>query len=276
MTYALIIGVIIMSILQAAFLGLIQGICEFLPISSSGHLVLFQQLMGLQDGTQFFDVMLHVGTLLAIFIVLFKDIALIVKHPTGKTMRLLIMATIPTVVIALVLKKPIDSAFSTGRFLGVSFIFTAILLLIAENYGGGKKRLKETKYTDAVKIGIFQGIALLPGVSRSGSTIAGGLLSGLDRNFAARFSFLLSVPAILGAAILEGKDAVQAGLGNIEWVPITVGVLVATISGIAAIKLMLRIIKKASLKGFSIYLFIIGFLILVDQLFFNMFFASMF
>lgn len=265
-----------MSIFQAAFLGAIQGVCEFLPISSSGHLVLFQQLMGLQDGSQLFDVMLHLGTLLAVFIVLFKDIVLILKHPTGKTMRLLIIATIPTVIIAVLFKKPLDAAFSTGRFLGISFIFTALLLLVAENYGGGKKRLKETKYTDAVKIGIFQGVALLPGVSRSGSTIAGSLLSGLDRNFAARFSFLMSIPAILGAVVLEGKDVISGGLNNVQWTPIAIGVAVAAVTGILSIKLMLRIIKKASLKGFSIYLFIIGLLVLVDQLFFHMFFASMF
>lgn len=265
-----------MSIFQAAFLGAIQGVCEFLPISSSGHLVLFQQLMGLQEGSQLFDVMLHLGTLLAVFIVLFKDIVLIIKHPTGKTMRLLIVATIPTVIIAVLFKKPLDAAFSTGRFLGISFIFTALLLLVAENYGGGKKRLKETKYTDSVKIGIFQGVALLPGVSRSGSTIAGSLLSGLDRNFAARFSFLMSIPAILGAVVLEGKDLISGGLSNVQWTPIAVGVAVAAVTGILSIKLMLRIIKKASLKGFSIYLFIIGLLVLVDQLFFHMFFASMF
>ncbi len=265
-----------MELFQAAFLGLIQGVCEFLPVSSSGHLVLFQQLMGLQEGSQFFDVMLHLGTLLAVFIVLFKDIVLIVKHPTGKTMRLLIMATIPTVIIALLLKKPLDAAFSTGRFLGISFIFTGILLLVAEKYGNGKKRLKEAKYTNAVTIGIFQGVALLPGVSRSGSTLAGGLLSGLDRNFAARFSFLLSIPTILGAAILEGKDAVEAGLSNIQWTPIAVGVAVSAVTGIIAIKFMLRLIKKSSLKGFSIYLFILGALVLADQLVFHMFFASMF
>lgn len=265
-----------MSIFQAALLGAIQGVCEFLPISSSGHLVLFQQLMGIQDGSQLFDVMLHLGTLLAVFIVLFKDIVLILKHPTGKTMRLLIVATIPTVIIALLFKKPLDAAFSTGRFLGISFIFTALLLLVAENYGGGKKRLKETKYTDAVKIGIFQGVALLPGISRSGSTIAGSLLSGLDRNFAARFSFLMSIPAILGAVVLEGKDVISSGFSNVQWMPIAVGVAVAAITGILSIKLMLRIIKKASLKGFSVYLFIIGLLVLVDQLFLHMFFVSMF
>lgn len=265
-----------MGLLQAAFLGLVQGLCEFLPVSSSGHLVLFQQLMGLQEGSQFFDVMLHLGTLLAVFIVLNKDIMLILKHPTGKTMRLLIVATLPTVVIALLLKKPLDAAFASGKYLGISFIFTAILLLVAENYGGGRRRLKDTKYSDTVKMGIFQGIALLPGVSRSGSTIAGGLLSGLDRNFVARFSFLMSIPAILGAVVLEGKDVIESGLSNINWAPIALGVAVAAISGVFAIKFMLRIIKKSSLKGFSIYLFIIGTLVLVDQLFFNMFFASMF
>ena len=229
-----------MNIFQAAVLGLVQGLAEFLPISSSGHLILARLLMGISDVEAatgkyiIFDVLLHAGTLLAV-VVLFNDFV---------------------------------EQFFTGWFLGVSFLITAVFLLIAENVSAKPgPRAQKPGFKHAIIMGIMQAIALLPGVSRSGSTLTGGLCAKLDRRAAAKFAFMMSAPAILGSLVFEGKSAIENGyLAELELIPTIVGVVIAAVSGYLAIRFMLKLIQKASLNWFALYVAIVGVVVLVLQL----------
>jgi undecaprenyl-diphosphatase len=263
-----------MGILEAVILGAVQGITEFLPVSSSGHLVLLQKIFGISEPVLLFDTMVHVGTLAAVFLVLWKDIWHILRRPIQPLTGLLILATIPTVIIALVFKDLIEEAFHSAAYLGFAFLFTAAALLVSEylsKKGSGKFRNGETMHwPDAVIIGILQGVAIIPGVSRSGLTLSGALSRKLERDFAARFSFLLSVPAILGALVLQLKDILGgpqdgAGIGRIGPGPIIAGTVVAGVVGFFAVSFMLKIVRERSLKGFAIYVAVLGTLVLIDQ-----------
>ena len=264
-----------MDILQAIVLGVVQGLTEFLPVSSSGHLVLLQNVMGVDSQSAmylFFDTMLHLGTVVAVIIVLRNDIVNIIRQPLGKTMRLLLVATLPAVALALLFGDFIENAFG-GGFLGISFLITGLLLVLAEKLGNPTRKFSSARYTDALAMGVAQGIALLPGVSRSGATMSGGLLTGLDREVVARFSFLMSVIAILGSVVYQAKDIVQAGIGDVPWVPVAVGTLMAMASGLLAVRFMLNFIKRHKLYGFAVYVFVVGVLVLLDQHVFHVFFA---
>lgn len=262
-----------MNVIQAALLGLLQGLGEFLPISSSGHLLLGRMLMGFtideSPAYKMLDILLHVGTLIPVLIVFWKDWWAILKNPfKSKTLLLLFIASIPTLVFKVIFDDFIDGC-DTGWFLGVSFLMTAVFLLVSE-YVSGKKTRKTDKpgFFHAIVMGCMQGIALLPGVSRSGSTLAGGLLSGLDRKHAAKFSFMMSAPAIAGALLLEGKDAVENGwINDLALVPTIVGVIVACVTGYLAIRFMLKLITKVSLNWFALYVAILGVMFLAMQLF---------
>ncbi|WP_423055326.1 undecaprenyl-diphosphate phosphatase [Zhaonella formicivorans] len=265
-----------LSIFQALILGFVQGLTEFLPISSSGHLVLLQRLFKIQEASLAFDVIVHFGTLIAVIIFFWSDLIAIVKKPFDKLSVLLVVGTIPTALIGLAFGNFFEQVFHTGQSLGIEFFITGVTLWLAESLRSGSKVLKETSVFDAAFIGTMQGVAILPAISRSGLTIAGALFRGLDRKFAARFSFLLSIPAILGATVLEGKDLFTAGLtGNALW-PLLVGAFAAALAGYVAIKFMLKILEKGTLKIFSYYVFLLGALVLVDQLFFNLFFPPLF
>lgn len=253
-----------MSILQAIILGIVQGLCEFLPVSSSGHLVLLQTMFGIEEGAMFFDIMLHVGTLFAVCLVYRETLMKMIKNPTGRLPVLLVIATIPAVIFTLIFNDFIDEMFSV-RFVGVGLLITAVLLFLSDNIARGQRGIKEVRTSDALAMGIMQGIAIIPGISRSGSTISVGLFAGLDRRFAADFAFLMSVPAILGSLVLGIVKVTKEGLGQISIMPIIIGTIVAGISGYAAIKIMLRVIKKDKLKYFSIYVAIVGILVLIDQ-----------
>ncbi|MDR0455223.1 MAG: undecaprenyl-diphosphate phosphatase [Treponema sp.] len=266
-----------MNIVNAIILGIIQGLTEFLPVSSSGHLVLFQKIFGIEEPALLFDTMLHIGTLAAVFAVLWADIWAILRKLNQPLTAYLIIATVPAVVFAFVLKKPIEKAFETGQFLGVCFLITAALLVMAEllSKRAGNANLKKAadmNWLDALVIGILQAIAIIPGVSRSGATLSGALSRRLDREFAARFSFLLSIPAILGAAVLQLKDLAKGGEAvtgaagsGIGVAAIIAGTLSATVVGFIAVRLMLKIVKEKSLWGFAIYTGTLGVLVLVDQ-----------
>jgi undecaprenyl-diphosphatase len=282
-----------LDIKSAIVLGAVQGLTEFLPVSSSGHLVLLQKVFGIQEPALLFDTMLHMGTLLAVFVVLRRDILAILRHIIQPLTGYLILATIPAVVAALVFEDHIEAAFQSGRFLGFSFLLTSALLVIAELLSkrnltteGTEKEprsnTEEKKMTiiDALVIGVLQAVAIIPGVSRSGATISGALSRGLDRDFAARFSFLLSIPAILGALVFQLKDllatdaeaiadgeaakigvAIAAG----DAAAIAAGTVFAAVVGFFAIRLMLKIVRERSLFGFAVYTAVLGALVLVDQ-----------
>jgi len=266
-----------MNILSAILLGIIQGLTEFLPVSSSGHLVLFQKIFGITAPALFFDTMLHIGTLLAVFAVLWRDILEILKKPIQPLTGFLIIATIPAVIAALAFGDIIEEVFESGRFLGVCFLLTSVLLVSAEFLSkraavGTLKKAGDMNWLDALVIGILQAIAIAPGISRSGATISGALSRGLNRDFAARFSFLMSIPAILGALVMQTKDLVKVGASaeiaseSISAAAIIAGTISAAVVGFFAVKLMLKIIKEKSLFGFAVYTAVLGTLVIIDQL----------
>jgi undecaprenyl-diphosphatase len=264
-----------MNIFEAIILGAVQGLTEFLPVSSSGHLVLLQRIFGINEPALFFDTMVHVGTLIAVFVALWEDIRGILRRIAQPLTGHLILATVPTVIVALFFLEPIEKLFQSGAFLGVSFIATALALLTAE-FISRTARFKPQaamNWFDALVIGVCQAIALVPGVSRSGMTLSGALSRRLDRNFAARFAFLLSIPAILGALALQLKKIIFGELIIAQSLaPIIAGTLSAAVVGFFAIQLMLRIVARRSLRGFALYVAILGLLILADQNFLHLFF----
>lgn len=261
-----------MSIFQAIFLGAIQGLTEFLPVSSSGHLVLMQKILAFNESSLAFDTCLHLGTLIAVFAFFWKDIVSILKKPFQRLTWLLIAGTIPTAIIGLAFKDYFEQLFQSGKTLGFEFLLTGLILLFAEEMNRGTKGVKETSYIDAVFVGVLQGAAILPAVSRSGLTISGALFRNMNSDFAARFSFLLSIPAILGATLLQAKDIAQSGAGGISPMTLLLGSLTAAVVGYFSIKYMIALLKKRKMKYFSYYVFIIGGLVIIDQFFTHFFF----
>ncbi|MDD6883814.1 MAG: undecaprenyl-diphosphate phosphatase [Eubacteriales bacterium] len=256
---------------QAFILGMVQGLTEFLPVSSSGHLLMLEKVFGISsgsEGTMTMMVLLHVGTLLAVFVVYWQRILNMILHPIRSELKWLILATIPAVIAALTVNF---SAAFEGAFLCWSFWLTSVVLLAGDAIGQYRRKTqkpaKEVGFKHALTMGMMQAVAILPGLSRSGSTISGGVASGLSRKRAADFSFLMSIPAILGSVVLEGVDIIkgEAAPSTIGFVPILIGIIAAAIFGFLAIKLMLRIVKNTSLKWFALYTFVLGSLILVDK-----------
>ncbi len=267
-----------MSILQSAFLGLLQGLGEFLPISSSGHLLLSRLFLGIQTDTpsmKMLDILLHIGTLIPVLIVFRKDWIEMILHPVrNKTLLLLVIASLPTLAIYIAAKKLFPavngfSVFDNGWFLGTSFLITALFLLLCDRISSRENRKTSGKVgiLQAVVMGIFQGIGMIPGISRSGSTILGGVSTGLNKTNAAKFSFMMSAPAILGSLLMEGKDAISEGyISEISLLPAVVGIIVAALIGWLSIRFMLKIISKVPLAWFALYLAVIGIIYLVLQL----------
>lgn len=263
-----------MTVWQAIILGVVQGIAEFLPISSSGHLLVLQRMFGIEQPGMTFDIILHLGTLCAVFAVFWKDIISLIKNPLQKMTGLLIIGTIPAIVAGFLFRDYIEAIFSQGFYLAAAFAFTGVLLLLADNITQVHKTEREMTALDAIVVGCMQAVALPPGISRSGATITGGLVSGLTRETAARFSFLLSIIVIIGAGTLEVFELAQSQTmvyaGDI--VPYMVGFVTAAVSGYLAIRLLLHLITKCKLKYFSYYLFVLSAWILVDRFVFNLFF----
>lgn len=266
-----------MSVYQSAILGLIQGLGEFLPVSSSGHLLLARILFGIQTESpamKMLDILLHVGTLLPVIIVFRREWIDMILHPVrNKTLLLLVIASVPTLAVYYAAKKLFPqvngfSVFDSGWFLGSSFLITALFLLLCDRLAAGRSGKKGGRVgiPQAVVMGLFQGIGMIPGVSRSGSTILGGVSTGLSKTTAARFSFMMSAPAILGSMLMEGKDAVELGYyKEIPLIPSLVGILVAAAVGYLAIRFMLRIISRVPLSWFGLYLAVIGIAYLLLQ-----------
>lgn len=272
-----------MSLLSAILLGLVQGITEFLPISSSGHLAIAEQLLSFTGASNipgFFDVLLHLGTLFAVFVSYWQDIKDmvveffcgvrdIVHHstptpvpPARRMILLIILATLPLFVI-LPVKDKVEGLSGNLTFVALALIATGFMLYASDRVPKGRKTAKNATLIDALAVGIGQAIATCPGISRSGTTITVGCFMGFERSFAVRFSFLMSIPAILGANILSLKDALE---GSIIWadVPVyLVGVVVAAASGYACIRLLKMIAAKGKFGAFAYYCWAVGLVTLI-------------
>ena len=262
-----------MSIFLAALLGLIQGLAEFLPISSSGHLNLFQALFQVDLENQLlFNILLHMGSLAAVLAVFWKDWLHMLLHPIkDKTLLLLIIASLPALVAKLLLGDTLDYLETHNDILGVCFLFTGLLLMLTQwvstRNQKRKAELDDPGVLQALAMGCMQAVGMLPGVSRSGSTIFGGVAAKLTRESAARFSFMMSMPAIVASFLSEGYKAVKDGALQQagDWGAILVGMVVAGISGYLAIRFMLKIIAHISLNWFALYVILLGILVLVLQ-----------
>ncbi len=253
-----------MTILESILLGIVQGLTEFLPVSSSGHLVLLQNVFGISEPQLFFDTMLHLGTLVAVVIVMWKSVVDIFKNFFSKMTLCLIIATIPAVVASLLFGDFFEETF-TGIYLGYEFLLTALALALAEVISKRVTKKREIGLGTSLTMGVAQAVSILPAVSRSGLTIAGGLVAGVDRHKAASFSFLMSIPAILGSVVLQGAKTFKDISVNVDWLPIIIGTVCAAVSGYYAIKFMLALISKKRLYGFAIYVAVLGIFVLLDQ-----------
>lgn len=272
-----------MTYFEATILGLVQGLAEFLPISSSGHLALLQNWFGIDETkVLLFTVLLHVGTLISVFIMYWKDIwELIVElritikdlctgkglkmeeRPVRKLGIMIIVATIPTAIIGLAFNDLFDSLYTSIIPIGIGLIITGFLLVFAEKKGESTRGIKQMNLRNAIFIGIVQGIAICPGISRSGSTLFGSLICNLDRKFAVKFVFLISIPSILGSAIMEAPAAIEAGISLSQLGPVLWGMLVAAVSGIFAIKSMIKIVSDKKLSIFSYYVWVLGLVVVI-------------
>ena len=226
--------------------------------------------MGLNENSQamlLLSVLLHAGTLVAVAVVFWEDWWNILKNPfKSKTLGLLFIASLPALAVAVLLD--VDQLFGSG-FLGIAFIITGMFMLLAEKLSKRAQGSDEVNVKRALAMGAMQAVALMPGVSRSGSTLLGGVGCGLTRKTAAKFSFMMSAPAIVGSLLMEGKDALESGAFDFlgaNLVPILVGVVLSAVSGYLAIRYMLKLINKISLGWFSVYVFILGAVVIVLQL----------
>ena len=258
-----------MTIYLAILLAIVQGLTEFLPVSSSGHLVLFQRIFGVNIDCLFFDIVLHLGTLVAVCVVYYKSIFEIIKHPFCEKAQKLVIATIPTVLIAFLFKDAVKNSFQ-GDYLFVGFFVTAVIMFIADYSARHNYQYKNLGYGNAVVMGLFQGLAIFPGISRSGSTITAGMTQGIRRSEGAEFSFLMSIPAILGSLIFELFD-IGAGSLNISFPILLAGFLFSAVSGYFAIKFMLKVIKKAKFVWFGAYLIVLSVVLILNQYIFAWF-----
>ena len=267
-----------MTIVQSVILGIIQGLTEFIPISSSAHLVITKYLLGwsIPDQLAFiFDVMVHLGTLVAVVICFWKDIWKIIrefvigivqrqpfKNETSRLGWIIILATIPAGVAGALFDAQVEQTFSKPIYPAIFLLVTALFLVLAERFGQRKRQLESISWKDGLVVGLFQAISLLPGVSRSGSTITGGMLRDLDRQSSARFSFLLSVPAILGAALFKLKDLIQSPTFHAQVTTLVVGFIVSAIVGYLAIRWFFAYLGKRSLYIFAIYCVVVSIVVI--------------
>lgn len=272
-----------MTFLSSFLLGLVQGIAEFLPISSSGHLAIAQNLLGMSDaGTvpEFFDVLLHLGTLVAVFVAYWADIKDMVLEffrgagdlihhstpnpvpPARRLILLIILGTLPLFVV-LPVKDAVQSLSNSMVFIGAALIVTGVLLFVSDRVKKGRKNERTATWLDVLIVGLGQAIATMPGISRSGMTITTGCFVGFERKFAVRFSFLLSIPAVLGANILSLADAAKAGINWAEVPVYLVGVVTAAVVGYLCIRLLRFIADCGKFGAFAYYCWAVGVLTLV-------------
>lgn len=239
-------------------IGIVQGLTEFLPISSSGHILLISEIFNVDCDIIFLSVVAHLGTLLSVIICMRKKIAYSITHPFCKTNWKLLIATLPCVIFVLLFNDLVDKLYSV-YFLVAGFLITGILLIVADLI---KPKNKPLNYKHSLFMGLMQGIAILPGISRSGSTMAVGMMSGADKNEVCDFTFLMSIPIIIASAIFESMEMFVIGI-NIEILPAIIVFGTSFIFGILSIKLMLKTLKSNKLYVFSIYLLIISIITLL-------------
>jgi undecaprenyl-diphosphatase len=241
-------------VLNAAFWGLVQGLTEFLPVSSSGHLVLVPALLGIDEPDLATSAMLHVGTLLAVLWYYREDLVGLVRDPRSDHSRhifwLLLLGSIPAAIVGLTLDGPIEILFSEPGYVAIALVITGVVLAASALLPAEGKPVEEATRGDAVVVGLAQALALIPGISRSGMTITAGVAQGLERVQAARYAFLLGVPAIAGAGLVEGLEL--ADRGGFEW-SLLVGMGVAAITGYLAIGGLIRLLGRTGLAPFAIY-----------------------
>jgi len=274
-----------MELYQGIILGIIQGLTEFLPVSSSGHLVLGQIFFGITQSQLVFDISVHMGTLLAVLVVyasdikdmlvstvnfflkaiFFKPVVSLFKEDENLQMAgLILIGSIPTALIGFGLKQFEHILFTSKVLVGCMLILTGTVLWISRKYYFSENKTNGPGIKKALLIGVCQGIAVIPGISRSGSTIAAGMFLGLDRHKAAKFSFLLSIPAILGAQVLSIKDMITSGL-NID--PVTIyATIVSFITGLMALKILLTLVHSGRFHLFAPYCWLIGSLVILSKI----------
>lgn len=279
-----------MSIGEAIILGLVQGIAEFLPISSSGHLAILQNLFNMSDiegGHMFFDVLLHFGTLIAICFMYWSDIKAMVvevlellsgrktltadgkpkKYPAARMFFLIVAATLPLVLV-LPINDYIGELSQSTVFIGIALILTGFMLLVSDKMTPGVKTEKNMRFSDALIIGLCQCVATLPGLSRSGTTITAGIATGQNRSYAVKFSLLMSIPAVLGATLLELIKAFKTGIDASLIPAYLFGMVAAMVSGVLAIGLLKLIAKSKRFGGFAYYCWIVGALTIILSMIF--------
>ena len=267
-----------MTLLNALILGLIQGVAEFLPISSSGHLSIAQNLLGLGvEGTDdvFFDVLLHLGTLGAVFVAYWQDIKEMIleffrtigdlagrrtmeKVPPARRLILLIVAGTLPLFLILPIKDAVEGLYANTFFVGGALLVTGLLLYFCDRLRKGRKNERSASIVDALIVGLGQAVATCPGISRSGMTISMGCFRGFERRFAVRFAFLLSIPAVLGANILQLKDVAETGVDLALLPAYLVGVAAAALSGYLSIRLVRMVADKGKFGAFAYYCWIAG------------------
>lgn len=252
-----------MNTAQAVLLGILQGLTEFLPVSSSGHLVLARRLFGSSvESPVALDVMLHVGTLLAVLVYFRADLLRLLLSLGGgdstdrRQVGLLALATLPIVVVGLLFAQQVENAFSSPAVVGLCLLITACMLAWAARLPAGSRGADTMRPLDALVIGALQAVAVLPGISRAGATVTAGLGRGLDRDLAARFAFLLSIPAILGAVVFKLDELVN--LLDTNFMPVLAGVTASAVTGWLAIAIMMRAIRRGRLLPFALYCMIAG------------------
>ena len=275
-----------MTYLKAILLGLVQGIAEFLPISSSGHLAIARNLLNMEGAgsiPEFFDVLLHLGTLIAVFVAYWGDIRDMVVEffrgigdlahrstptpvpPARRLILLIVVGTLPLFAV-LPIRKTVQGLGDNMYFVGAALIFTGFLLFLCDRVRRGRKTERSATWLDALLVGVGQAVATLPGVSRSGMTITAGCFVGYERRFAVRFSFLLSIPAVLGANLLSLIKAISAGIDWAEVPMYLCGVAAAFVFGYLAIFALNRIVQRGKFGGFCYYCWGAGLLTLILSL----------
>lgn len=288
-----------MNIIETIILGIVQGVAEFIPVSSSGHLAIFKNIFGLSDVGLVYDVLLHIGTLLAVVVVFWKDIKKLVSNGVlivaecfinigiffrnlfsksekksyknilstsyRRFVLLVIVSSVPTAILGYLMSDMVESVSAGLIVPGIGLLITGVLLLISDMLPDGFKKADNASWWNAIFIGVVQGLATLPGISRSGSTITAALLCKFDRKFAVKYSFIMSIPAILGACLLELKDIGSENLSNTQLIYYLIGMVVAGVVGYVCIKTMLVIVRKKKFKYFAFYCFAVGIFAIVGN-----------